>query len=155
MKSKKTWNEKLHDSKGLPKVEKLKGKLAKKWGAETLAIPAPIEVDEIMRKVPKGKIITINKIREKIAIKHNADIGCPITTGIFAWIAAHAAEEDRMSGKKRITPWWRTLKTDGELNEKYPGSIENQMTLLKKEGFSFKPKGKRLLVQDYEKFLIK
>jgi len=74
-------------------------------------IPAPMEVDEIMRQVPEGKLITINEIRSILAKKHNATIGCPITTGIFAWIAANAAEEARMEGKKSITPYWRTLKT--------------------------------------------
>lgn len=36
-------------------------------------------------------------------------MACPVTTGIFAWIAAHAAAEAEESGGK-ITPDWRTLK---------------------------------------------
>ncbi|MEM2999158.1 MAG: hypothetical protein QXV09_00525 [Candidatus Bathyarchaeia archaeon] len=58
-----------------------------------MVIPAPIEVDELMRKVPVGKLVTINEIRAALARKHGAIIGCPLTTGIFAWVAAHAAEE--------------------------------------------------------------
>ena len=86
-----------------------------------MVIPAPIEVDEIMRKVPAGKLTTINEIRAALAKKHKATIGCPMTTGIFAWVAAHAAEEREQSGEKDITPHWRPLKTGGVLNEKYPG----------------------------------
>ena len=74
-----------------------------------------------MRKVPKGKLTTINEIRSALARKHRVDVGCPITTGIFAWIAANAAEEAAADGAKRVTPYWRTLKTGGELNPKYPG----------------------------------
>ena len=95
MKKKTSWQEKLADSKDLPRVEKIDEKKSKRWGTGTFVIPAPIEVDEIMRKVPKGKLITINEIRQILAKKHNATIGCPITTGIFSWIAANAADEMR------------------------------------------------------------
>jgi len=143
---KKSAVEKLHESHGLPKVVKITGKMTKRWGQGTVAIPAPIEVDAIMKKVPKGKLITINEIRQIIAKKHKATIGCPITCGIFAWIAAHAAEEEKAAGKKDITPWWRTLKGDSELNEKYPGGIENQKKLLEKEGHKIIQKGKKYFV---------
>jgi hypothetical protein len=102
---KKSWQEKLNDSKGLPKVVKLDTRQIKKWGKGTMAIPSPLEINAIMKKVPTGKIITINKIREKVAKKHKATIGCPITTGIFSWIAAHAAEESKNQGKKNTTPY--------------------------------------------------
>lgn len=75
MKLKKTWKEKLEDSKDLPKVVKITGKMSKKWGTGTCAIPAPKDVDEIMKSVPKGKLITINEIRSVIAKKHSATIG--------------------------------------------------------------------------------
>ena len=99
-KKKPTWVEKLNDSKGLPKVEKITEKMSKRWGTGTIVIPAPIEVDELMRKVPAGKLTTINNIRAALAKKHKATIGCPMTTGIFAWVAAHAAEEREQGGEK-------------------------------------------------------
>ena len=155
MKPRKSWQEKLADSKGLPKVVKIEGKMSKRWETGTCVIPAPKEVGEIMRKVRKGKLITINQIRTMLAQKHKATIGCPITTGIFAWIAAHAAEEAAAEGKKRITPYWRTLKTDGVINEKYPGGIQAQKKLLKAEGHRVIPKGKKRVVVDFEKHLTK
>ena len=125
--------------------------MSKRWGTGSVAIPAPMEVNEIMKKVPKGKLISINQIRQVIAKRHKATIGCPITCGIFAWIAANAAEEERKQGKKDITPYWRTLKSDGSLNEKYPSGLEGQKKLLEKEGHKIIRKGKRYLVVDYEK----
>ena len=86
-----------------------------------------------------------------MAAKHGATIGCPITTGIFAWIAAHAAEEAAAAGAKRVTPYWRTLKVGGELNAKYPGGIANLRKLLEGEGHTIVKKGKRYLVADYER----
>jgi len=154
-KRRKSWQEKLADSKGLPIVEKITDKMSKKWGTGTVVIPAPKEVDEIMKKVPKGKLITINEIREILAKKHGATIGCPITTGIFAWIAANAAEEMATEGKKNITPYWRTLKTGGFINEKYPSGVEGQKKLLEKEGHKVIQKGKKCVVVDYERNLVK
>jgi alkylated DNA nucleotide flippase Atl1 len=153
--TKKSWTEKLMDSKDLPKVEAITEKMSKRWGTGTVVIPAPIEVDEIMRKIPKGKLITINDIRAALAKKHHATIGCPITTGIFAWIAANAAEEKQQKGEKNITPYWRTLKTGGEINEKYPGGTKAQKKLLEKEGHKVVQKGKKYVVVDYEKALAK
>jgi len=156
-KLRKSWREKLADDKGLPKVEKITGKMSKRWGAGTVVIPAPKEVEELMRKVPKGKVTTINEIRGALAKKHRATIGCPITTGIFAWIAAHAAEEGAAEGKKRITPYWRTLRSGGELNEKYPGGVEAQAKRLRNEGLVIAPgKGQKPpTVRDYGKRLAK
>jgi len=142
-KKSKSWKEKLLESKGLPKVEKLDGRMREQWGEGTLVIPAPIEVDEIMKKVPKGKLITINEIRVLVARKHKATIACPITTGVFAWIAAHAAEEAAVAGETDITPYWRTLKAGGELNPKYPGGIERLKSLLEAEGHTVVAKGQK------------
>ena len=156
MKLRKSWQEKLADSKDLPKVVEITGKMSTRWGTGSICIPAPIEVDEIMRKVPEGRLITINKIRETVAKKHGATIGCPITTGIFTNIAARAAEEAAAEGKKNITPYWRTLKSGGELNEKYPGGVESQAARLRAEGHTIEPaKGKKPpKIKDFEGALV-
>lgn len=135
----KSWREKLADDKDLPKVVEITGKLRKSWGEGTCAIPAPREVDALIRRIPKGRIALINDLRAAVAARHRATIGCPITTGIFAWIAAHAAEEDRAAGRKRVTPWWRTLKKTGELNPKYPGGVKAHAKLLRAEGHRIVP----------------
>ena len=129
--------------------------MMKKWGTGTMVVPAPMDVDAIMRKVRKGKLITINEIRNVLKEIYEVDVACPITTGIFAWIAAHAAEEAAGEGKKRITPYWRTLKAGGEINPKYPGGAEEMRERLEAEGHTVIQKGKRLLVKDYEKALAK
>jgi hypothetical protein len=151
---KKTWQEKLEDDKGFPKVFKIDAKRAKRLGAGTMVIPSPMEVDELMRRVPKGKLTTINELREALAHRHRAAMACPITTGIFAWIAAHAAAEASAQGKKRITPYWRTLKVKGELNSKYPGSIVGLRRKLAAEGHKVTQKGKRVFVEDFEAHLV-
>ena len=155
MPKRKSWSEKLKDNKDLPKVEKITDKMSKRWGTGTVVVPAPMEVNEMMRKIPKGKVITIGEIRAALAKKHGANIGCPLTTGIFAWVAANAAEEERQQGRNDITPYWRTLKTGGVINPKYPGGVEAQKKLLEKEEHKVIQKGKKYAVADYEKSLAK
>lgn len=152
---KKTWKEKLADNKDLPKLEKIPLRMQKNFGKGTMIIPSPKEVDAVMKKIPTGKIITINRIREKLAKKHHADISCPITTGVFSWIAAHAAEEDFNAGIKNFTPFWRTLKEGGVINEKYPGGIGRQAVLLEAEGHYVVQKGKKWVVENWEKSLVR
>jgi alkylated DNA nucleotide flippase Atl1 len=112
-----------------------------------------MEVDEVVRRVPKGKLTTVNEILSALAKKHGASIGCPITTGIFALIAARAAAEDEAEGKTGVTPYWRTLQAQGEVNPKYPGGSAAQRTRLEAEGHTLMPRGKRLFVQDYQRSL--
>jgi len=155
-KTRKSWREKLADSKDLPRVVEINDKMSKRWGTGTFVIPAPIEVDEIMKQVPRGKVITAGEIRALLARRHGASIGCPLTTGIFAWVAAHAAEEAAAEGRKDITPYWRTLKAGGELNPKYPGGVEAQAAHLREEGHAIEPgKGKKPpRVKDFEEVLV-
>lgn len=154
MKKKKSWREKMADDKGLPKVGKVEGKLTQRWGTGTMVIPAPREVDALMRQVPKGRLVTINELRSALAKKHKVTFACPITTGIFSWIAAHAAAEAEVEGNKRVTPYWRTLKTGGEVNPKYPGGVHALTKRLRSEGHKIVRKGKVTLVADFEKKLF-
>jgi hypothetical protein len=151
---KKSWREKLADSKDLPKVAEIDCTKTKRWGEGTFVIPAPIEVDAAMKKVRHGELTTINEIRAALARKHGTTIACPITTGIFAWIAAYAADECENEGASRITPYWRTLKTGGELNPKYPGGIKNLRARLAAEGHRVVKKGRRFFVAGFEHALV-
>ncbi|HEY3324565.1 MAG TPA: hypothetical protein VGP72_29200 [Planctomycetota bacterium] len=139
-KAKTSWREKLLTSKDLPK---------------TIVVPAPIEVDALMKRVPRGKLTTINSLREALARKHGTHTACPMTTGIFAWIAAHAANEAMEAGDLNATPYWRTLKSDGVLNAKYPGGAKEQKRRLEEEGHKVIKKKSALVVADFEKALAK
>jgi hypothetical protein len=147
---KKTWREKLADDKGFPKVFPIDAKKSKRWGEGTFVISAPLEVDGLMRSVPKGKLTTIDDLRKALACRHGATIACPMTTGIFAWIAAHAAAEAEAAGARKTTPYWRTLRSGGELNPKYPGGVAGLKRKLSAEGHKVVRKGKRFFVADFE-----
>jgi len=105
--------------------------------------------------VPKGKVVTINELRAALAARHHVTFACPLTTGIFSWIAAHAAAEAEAAGTKRVTPYWRTLKNGGELNPKYPGGVAHIGDCLEREGHTLTKRGERTFVADFEKSLYK
>jgi hypothetical protein len=120
-----------------------------------MLIPRPLDVDALIRKVEKGKLVTQAQIRERLARDFGVDVTCPITTGIFVRIAAEATEEDLRDGKKLVTPYWRVIKKGGNLNPKFPGGIEAQAARLKEEGhIILVSKGKKPpKVKDFEKHL--
>ena len=160
---KKSWQEKLTDKKGLPKILRLEERFpcynaVHKMGAEAgdkVVLVNPSEIVEEMKKVPKGKLITIVEICMKIAEKHNVKACCSLTTGIFIMTAANATEEAAKEGKSLNIPYWRTLKAGGFLNEKYPGGAEAQKEKLENEGFIVIKKGKKYTVQNYQLFAVK
>lgn len=145
----KDFNAMLNNSKDMPKIIELKGTEIYKWGGKRMVIAPPIVFDEVMKMVPKGKVITTKEIRNYLAKKYNADLTDQMTTGIFINIVAWASYQR----KDNITPYWRTLKSNGELNQKYPEAFELQKTLLEQEGFKIIEKGiknKRYFVENYE-----
>ncbi len=148
--SKKDFNVMLQDRKDMPKFVKITDKSSiEKYGGNNMYFAPPIDYDEVMKKIPYGKVITIGKIREFFAEKNNADFTEPITAGIFTSIVAWASYQR----KENETPYWRTLKANGELNPKYPGGIELQKKKLESEGHTIIQKGRtniKYYVKDYE-----
>jgi alkylated DNA nucleotide flippase Atl1 len=151
---KKDFNAMLHDSKDMPKIQIITDeKSIEKYGGDRMYFAPPVDYDRVMKTVPRGKVITVGKIREYFAELSGADFTEPITAGIFVSIAAwasHQRTEDE-------TPYWRTLKADGELNEKYPGGVESQKKQLEAEGHTIITKGRtniRYFVKDWEKNLF-
>lgn len=152
--NKKDFNVMLHDGKDMPKFQTITDeKSIKKYGGDRMYFAPPIDYDKVMKRVPCGKVITVGMIREYFARLNNADFTEPITAGIFVSIAAWAS----FQRTEDETPYWRTLKANGELNAKYPGGVEAQKERLEAEGHTILQKGRtniRYYVKDYEKALF-
>lgn len=148
---KKDFNAMLADSKDMPKIQIITDeKTIQKYGGNRMYFAPPAAYDEVMKKIPFGKVITAGDIREYFARVNNADFTEPITAGIFVSIAAWASHQRDMDK----TPYWRTLKAGGELNPKYPGGVDYQKQMLEAEGHRIIQKGRkniRYYVADYEK----
>ena len=158
----KTWREKLADKEGFPKVLKLERRLPcfnalHKMGVdvgEDVVLVNPSEVVACMKRVPRGRVVTIVEICRHIAKQHRVKGCCTLTAGIFIMAAAHAAEEARREGADVDIPYWRILKANGYLNEKFPGGAEAHRAMLEKEGFKVVRAGKRWRVENYQAYLV-
>lgn len=152
--NKKDFNAMMNNNKDMPKIQVVQDeKTIKKYGGTKMFFAPPIYYDKLMKKVPKGKLVTIGMMREYLAKENNADFTDPMTAGIFVNIVAWASFQRNTD----ITPYWRVLKSNGELNAKYPGSIELQKRLLEEEGHTIISKGTKNIkyyVRDFENSLI-
>ncbi len=149
-KTAKDFNKMLHDSKDMPKIQQITDpKTIERYGGNRMYIAPPVEYDTVMRRVPYGKLITISDIRRYLAEQSSTDFTEPMTAGIFVSIAAWASSQR----SDDITPYWRTLKANGELNDKYPGGALAQKQRLEQEGHSILTRGRkhiRYYVRDYQ-----
>lgn len=152
--AKKDFNAMLRDPKDMPKFQTITDpKSIEKYGGSKMYFAPPAAYDEAMKRVPWGRVITVGELRAHFAKQSGADFTEPITAGIFVSIAAWASEQ-RSEDK---TPYWRTLKANGELNAKYPGGAAAQKEKLEAEGHTVLARGRkniRYFVQNYEKFLF-
>lgn len=148
------WRRKLEKHEP-PRVEEAPEEWAERYGGYKMLIANALLVDEKLRQVPPGRLITIGRLREQLAADFDADFACPLTTGIFARIAAETSEEDRNAGRNDPTPWWRLVKDDGSLNPKLPGGGPLQAEYLSKEGLAMVLKGKTSLrVKDADRLIV-
>lgn len=147
---KKDFNAMLHKETDMPKIQIVTDEASvKKYGGEKMYFAPPLTYDMIMKKIPYGQVVTVGMIRDYLARENGADFTDPITAGIFvsivAWASYQRTEDE--------TPYWRTLKANGELNPKYPGGVEAQREKLEAEGHTIIRKGRtniRYYVKDYE-----
>jgi alkylated DNA nucleotide flippase Atl1 len=160
---KKTWREKLADKEGLPKVLKLEkgfpcynalGKMGAEVG-DDIVLVNPSEVVDLMKQVPRGRLTTIIEICQAAAKRHDVKGCCSLTTGIFVMTAANASEEAKSQNIEMDIPYWRILKADGYLNEKFPGGFAAHKALLESEGYIVVSRGKRYQVQNYQSHLFR
>jgi len=143
----KTWTQKLAEARA--KAASPHRFHCDKTGQE-MSIPSIAEIEEMMRRVGPGRLVTVRQIRDALTVRHGVDLCCPLTTGIFAWLIANGTDEAERLDGAAPPPWWRVLKSGGELNPKYPGAGAVQRERLEAEGHRFVQKGKRLVVEGYE-----
>ena len=127
------------DAHPTPHVEVLDTAKGSNYAPGRMLIASPRAIDEIVRRVPPGRLLTLPDLRAALAAAHDADYTCPITTGIFLRIAAEAAEEERALGAGDVAPWWRVVRETGQLVDKLPGAGVLQRERLEREGHAMAP----------------
>ena len=156
MAKKQSWREYLDGVE--EKIHEITPEWEAKLGKGKILIPAPKDIERIVRKAKKGELLTVEMLREHLAKEKGVRLTASTPTSIYLKKIALASEEEQNQNKKDITPYWRVLKSNGLINEKFPGGLERQQELLKNEGHVIEQYGKRKKlpkVAEYEKHLIK
>jgi hypothetical protein len=119
MAMKKTWLDKLNETKE-PKIKRIDIDFADIPAGSNMLIPTPKIIDIYIQEIGVGKRIDTKTLRKDLALAHNADYTCPVTTGIFLRIVAEANYEKLQQGKnvEEITPFWRVIEPNSVLAKK-------------------------------------
>ncbi len=122
-------------------------------GRGQMLFPTPALVAEEISTIPPGALRTVSALRLRMARRFQADLACPLMTGIFYNIIAGAAEEQLAAGQPPLAPYWRVILDDGTLSPKTPGGPEQQAERLRQEGHLISPRRTKLQVTDYQQHL--
>ncbi|MEC7128366.1 MAG: hypothetical protein VXW67_06710 [Bacteroidota bacterium] len=85
---------------------------------EKMLIATPKIIDEYINQVPKSYTVDMKTMRKDLALTHQADVTCPVTTGIFLRVVSEASFEKIILGEKNPTPFWRVVDPKSNLAKK-------------------------------------
>ena len=122
-----------------------------KLGKGKILIPKATDVEDLIRKTESGDLLTNDTIREHLAAQKGVQVTAAIPTGINLKFIALTSEFEQSEGYPH-TAYWRVLKPDGKINEKFPGGVEKQIKYLEAEGHEIEIVGKRKKVPRVKNF---
>lgn len=137
-KSKPSWTSKLLASKP-PAVKTLQAPFAEMAVGTRMLVASPALLDEFIRTLLPGQVVTVRDLRDELATRHRAEHTCPVSTGIFLRVVAEAAWEQHQAGAPlaSITPFWRVIDPGSELAAKLacgPDFIRERILAEQKRG---------------------
>ena len=121
----KSWIEK-RDNKKEYEVKINPKKFADMPEGSKMLIPTPKIVDSYVKKIPSGIFINTKRLRQELAFDKEAEVTCPLVTGISLRIISEAAYEEYQKHKRldEITPFWRVVNPESKLANKLTFGME-------------------------------
>lgn len=123
--AKKTWLEKLHVEKTF-KIKILDKAFADLPEGCKMLIASPPIVNEYVHEIPFGTTTTLGTMRQDLALAHDADKTCPVTSGIYLRIVSEVAFEELKAGKDtdEVAPFWRIVEPKSKLASKLTCGVD-------------------------------
>ena len=115
-------------------------------GAGKMLLPGPATVAALIEKVPARKLVTTNLLCQKLTQQFNVRGTCPVTTQKALQAVAHDPSNK--------VAYWRVIKANGGLMNRFPGGAEGQAERLRKEGFMLHREGKVPKVKNFRENLV-
>ena len=97
-------------------------------------IPTPKIVNQFVCNIPKGNFKNVKSLRRDMAVDFDAQMSCPMVTGISLRIISEASYEEHMLGIKKITPFWRVVEPSSKLAMKLACGIDYIIQRQENEG---------------------
>ncbi len=116
-----TATERLNRTKSSKRVV-LKTDFAGLIAGSSMFVATPKIVDDYVNLLPVGQFISMPELRADLAIEHDCDATCPLTTAIFLRLVAEAALEQLDAGAEieDITPFWRVVAPGDQVSSRLP-----------------------------------
>ncbi len=133
--AKKSWIEKLNSDK--PPILKVIDKaFADIPAGGKMFIATPKIIESHIRQIPEGHQTDLKTLRNDLAIEHQAEYSCPVTTSIFLRTVAEAAHEMRERGERveNLPPFWRVIDENSKLAGKLSFGVDFIVQMRKEEG---------------------
>jgi hypothetical protein len=102
-------------------------------GDRKLIPTAPLVAEEVAA-VPRGEVLTISNLRERLAARYGADRCCPVATGRLASLLCREVRQQLARGHKARWPIWRLVNDDGSLNSRWVLDARYRASRLREEG---------------------
>ena len=92
-----------------PKIVDIPTKMEKFYGKGKMLHPTVEEIEEIIKTIPKGYVVTIDAIAKRLAKTFNTDVTCPMRTGNAIKRISERYSSTNINYK---IPFWRVIRSD-------------------------------------------
>ena len=113
--------------------------------------PCAATVAALVAQIPSGQVVTSDLLRRKLADQFGVEVACPYDTKMAL---LKISNDSSLNESGLNVPYWRVIKTNGELNHQYRGGLEAQMALLQSEGFTVDDSGKKPRIKPFKDKLL-
>lgn len=131
-----------------PQVKEMGVACGNNYPPGRMLIATPRIIEQHVRRIPEGEVMTVTELREALAREFDADYTCALTTGIFLRIVADYAEHTRGGRALPEIPYWRVVRADRTMNSKFAGGPSAQADKLRAEGHVLTPKADNFQLSD-------
>ncbi|MEZ4361241.1 MAG: hypothetical protein R3B48_13740 [Kofleriaceae bacterium] len=112
-------------------------------------LPSPLELEELIRRIPRGRVLRLAEARATLAIKFRADYACAKSVHSALLLVAEAAREERGRAGPP-TPYWRVVNDDGSLVRALPDGEAHLAAKLEEDGVALFRLGRGVVVAHLE-----
>jgi alkylated DNA nucleotide flippase Atl1 len=111
-------------------------------GAGNMLLPSPATLAAVIAKIPPGKVMTTDVLRDKLTRQFKVRGTCPVATlrSLLA-LAGNAGD---------VVPYWRVIAQNGQLFAKFPGGTAGHGERLAQEGVQLDTMAKVPKVRQYQ-----